>query len=207
MDQDEKQSDRYAFQLWQGGMGMPERDYYVGTSDESKGMLAKYKEHVAKMLERLIGDSLEAAKGGAEVVVADRDEAGGGGRARRRARFGIGRRTTTRKIWRSWRRCRRTWIEAAYLVGLDVKPVEYVVVGQPEFLKRVEDLTASVPIEQWRTYLRWQLLHSFAPGGKIELENFRFFGQVMRCQDAAAVEEGDSGLDDNMGERRLGSYT
>src|ERR1700733_9911672 len=56
IEQDEKQSSRYAAYLTQGGQGLPERGYYLGTSADSKKIRDEYREHVDKMLE-LLGDS------------------------------------------------------------------------------------------------------------------------------------------------------
>ena len=68
VSQDEKQSDRYAAHLRQSGLGLPERDYYLGTSDDSKRIRAEYRDHVAAML-RLLGDSPEAASRAADAVL------------------------------------------------------------------------------------------------------------------------------------------
>ena len=66
--QDEKQSNVYAVYVYQGGLGLPERDYYLGTGDDSKRIRDEYRKHVAKMLE-LLGDSPEAAASGADTVL------------------------------------------------------------------------------------------------------------------------------------------
>ena len=57
-----------------------------------------------------------------------------------------------------------------------------VVVGQPEFFQRVDQMVESVPIDEWRTYLRWHLVHSLAPylSRAFEEENFRFYSGVLR---------------------------
>ena len=68
VSQDQKQSERYAAHLDQGGLGLPDRDYYVGKSADSKRILAKYREHVAKTFE-LLGDKPEAAAAGADTVL------------------------------------------------------------------------------------------------------------------------------------------
>src|SRR5437588_5234553 len=57
--QDEKHSDQYAVHLRQGGLGLPERGYYLGISEDQKRIREQYREHVAKML-ALLGNSREA---------------------------------------------------------------------------------------------------------------------------------------------------
>ena len=74
--QDEKQSNVYAVYVYQGGLGLPERDYYLGTTGDSKRIRDEYRGHVAKMLE-LLGDSPQAARRRRHGH-ADRDQARGG---------------------------------------------------------------------------------------------------------------------------------
>ena len=59
---------------------------------------------------------------------------------------------------------------------------EDCIVGQPEFMKRVNELLSSVPLDQWKTYLRWHLIHSTAPylSEPFETENFNFYSGVLR---------------------------
>src|SRR4051794_1185357 len=68
VEQDEKQSTRYVTRLDQGGLGLPDRDYYVGKSEDSKRVRKLYREHVAKML-GLLGDAPAAASAGADCVM------------------------------------------------------------------------------------------------------------------------------------------
>ena len=143
VDQDEKQSDRYVFQLWQGGMGLPERDYYIGKTDESKATLVKYREHVAKMLE-LLGDAPDAAKAGADIVVAIETKLAEASRtpvAASRPRGAI----QQEDSWPSWPRSPPNVDWAGYFKTIDIAPFDYVIVGQPEFFQRVNEMLASVP--------------------------------------------------------------
>src|SRR3989338_1894427 len=50
VDQDSKDSSRYALHLWQGGLGLPERDYYLLDKPEQKRVRAAYKQHIKNML-------------------------------------------------------------------------------------------------------------------------------------------------------------
>jgi len=67
--QDQKQSTRYIGQLSQGGLGLPDRDYYLNGDPKSKELLAKYRAHVARMLE-LAGAKPDAAAKDADSVLA-----------------------------------------------------------------------------------------------------------------------------------------
>jgi putative endopeptidase len=179
VSQDEKQSERYAVHVDQGGMGLPDRDYYLGTSPDSKRIRDLYREHVANML-GLLGDDAKAAAAGAETVLTIETKLAEASRTPvelrdREANYNkmtlaeLGTATPNLK----WDR---------YLTAVDVDDLKYVIVGQPEFFKRVNELLPSVSIEDWRTYLRWQLVTSMAQylSSDFEDENFRFYSKELR---------------------------
>ena len=67
-DQDAKNSTMVIAQLYQGGLGLPDRDYYTNTDDRSKQIREEYVKHVTRMFE-LLGDSKKSAKANAETVM------------------------------------------------------------------------------------------------------------------------------------------
>ena len=192
VDQDEKQSERYAAHVSQGGMGLPDRDYYVGDSADSRRIRKLYREHVAKMLE-LLGDKPQAASAGADTVL------------NIETKLAEASRTPVQLRDREANYNKMSMAELAaktpnvnwdlYLDTLDVTDAKYMIVGQPEFFERVNELAKSVSPKEWRTYLRWHLVHSMAPylSSPFEEENFRFYepGVARRERNAAALEAGN----------------
>src|SRR5262245_6845420 len=67
INQDEKRSDRYAVHLYQGGLGLPNRDYYFDTDDRSKMLRTEYVKHVSNMFQ-LLGDDSTRAQANAQLV-------------------------------------------------------------------------------------------------------------------------------------------
>ena len=66
--------------------------------------------------------------------------------------------------------------------GQDIRGIDTVVVGQPEFLRAGRDArSAAVRLDDWKTYLRWHLAHAFAAeaGGRFDAEDFRFYGTIL----------------------------
>jgi putative endopeptidase len=63
----------------------------------------------------------------------------------------------------------------------DIHGIDSVVVGQPEFFRQVEKSWTTRSVDEWKTYLRWQLINTYAEqaGGKFDDENFHFFGTIM----------------------------
>ena len=179
ISQDEMNSDRMALHFYQGGLGLPDRDYYFDTDARAKMLRAEYVKHVGKMFE-LLGDGPAKAASEAKVVMAIETElAGASSRKLEDLRdphknynaMGLDGLTklTPSVAWR------------AFLEKGNIRGVDTVVVGQPEFYQQLEKTLTSRPLADLKTYLRWQLVDTYASeaGGMFNKQNFHFFGTVM----------------------------
>jgi putative endopeptidase len=180
---DERQSDRYAAHLRQGGLGLPERGYYLGTSDDSKRIRTQYREHIAKML-ALLGDSPESASAGADVVLDIETKLAEASRTPVQLRDREAQYNKKDKAALADLTPGLKWDAYFKAVGLagGGDGVPYAIVGQPEFFTRLNEMLASVPLKDWQTYLRWHVVRSLAPylSPEFERENFRFYDQTLR---------------------------
>src|SRR5262249_21655536 len=63
----------------------------------------------------------------------------------------------------------------------DIPSIDTVIVGQPEFFSRMEELLKKTSLNNWKTYLRWNLINTFADklSSPFENENFYFYGTVL----------------------------
>jgi putative endopeptidase len=177
--QDEKQSTRYIVYLHQGGLSLPERDYYLGQSDYFKQIRKQYVEHVSKMFD-LIGDSSPRASTSADTVLAIE------------TKLAEASKTPTQLRDREANYNKYTIAELAkltpninwdiYWKATGIGKLDDLVVSQPEFFKRLNEVLESTPIDGWRTYLRWHLVHATAAylNEPLERENFRFYSQTLR---------------------------
>lgn len=176
--QDEKRSDRYALHLYQGGLGLPNRDYYFDTDERSTMIRREYETHVAKMF-GLLGDDDARARAHARTVMTIETELAGASRKleelrdphanyNRMSLDELG--TLTPSV--AWR---------PFLAATHIRGVDTVIVGQPDFFRRVETSLAAHTIEEWKAYLRWHLASTFASqaGGAWDAESFRFFGTIL----------------------------
>jgi putative endopeptidase len=179
VEQDEKQSTRYVTRLDQGGLGLPDRDYYIGPSQDSKRVRKLYRQHVANML-GLLGDASNAASTGADAVMRIETNLAKASRTPVQLRDREAQYNRTSLAQLSTLTPRLNW--KLYLSTIDVEGAKHVIVGQPEFFQRVNELLDSVSLDEWRTYLRWHLVHSMAAylSSPFENENFRFYGQELR---------------------------
>ena len=157
---DEKDSETDIAQLGQGGLGLPDRDYYLLEDDKSKALRATYEEHVAKMFV-LAGDKPEVAAAEAKSVLNFETELAKASKTRVDLRDPLGNyhkmtvadlaKTAPGFEWKAY----FASVGNAEPGGLDV--------GQPEFTTRAAELAATAPLDDLKTYLRWQLLHATAP--------------------------------------------
>jgi len=209
--QDEKNSDKYSVHLFQGGLGLPDRDYYDDTDDRAKMLRREYVTHVGNMF-RLLGDDSAKAAANAATVMAIETELAAASRkladlrdpVRNYNAVAVSGLDTIAPSMR-W----RTHLAASHIDGIDT-----VVVGQPEFFQAVEKSLKTRPLAEWKTYLRWQLAHTFAPeaGGKFDTENFRFFGTILngvptrRPRWKRALNEEERYLGDALGQLYVAQY-
>jgi len=179
VDSDFKQSSVYAFYLSQGGLSLPDRDYYLADSFEK--LRAAYRAHVARIF-GLAGSSEPEATAASETVAALETELAKASRTR----------ADTRDVEKNYHRMSIgellayypsvPWAE--YLQDRRADLAGYVVVRQPEFFSEVERLVLQRPISDWKVYLRWHVLHSAAPllHEAAEQENFAFFHRELLGQ-------------------------
>ncbi len=162
----------------QGGLGMPDRDYYFRDDDKSKQLRADYEQHVMKMLE-LAGDAPDKAAAEAKAVVAIETALAKASRTRVELRdpeknYNLMPLSEMKTLTPDW-----SWENYLHAVG--APPVEQVNVRQPEFFKEMNQELASVSLPNWKTYLRWHVIHDSAPGLSERLveENFDFYDRKL----------------------------
>ncbi len=179
VDSDLKRSSTYAFYLSQGGLSLPDREYYL--ADSFANLRAAYRDHIARVFE-IAGSMTTDSRQAAGTVLALETELARASRAR----------ADTRDVEKNY--TRRSSEElfafypsipwAEYLESRKAGRAGYVVVRQPEFFSEVERLLSHHSMEEWRTYLRWHVLHAAAPTlhAAAEHEDFAFFHRLVQGQ-------------------------
>jgi putative endopeptidase len=172
--QDIKDSNRVIAIASQGGLGMPDRDYYFRDDDKSKQLRADYEQHVAKML-ALAGDAPDKAAAEAKVVFTIETALAKSSRTRVELRdpeknYNLMPLAEMRALTPDW-----SWEN--YMRAIGAPPVEKVNVRQPEFFKEMNQELATVSLPDWKIYLRWHVIHASAPGLPEQFveENFDFY--------------------------------
>jgi endothelin-converting enzyme/putative endopeptidase len=165
--------------LDQGGLGLPDRDYYVKTDAKSQEIRQRYVEHVQKVFE-LMGESTEAAKKDSDTVMRmetalakaqlTRVERRDPYKLKHKMPVGDLRQLAPDIQWKDY-------FEELQYPGFDVLNVM-----TPEYLKEINRQLASEPIANWQTYLRFHVVDSFSPylSAKFVDENFDFYRKYLR---------------------------
>jgi putative endopeptidase len=180
VDQDAKNSSIYAFQLRQGGLSLPDRDYYL--DKKFAAQRDAYLAHVKKMF-TLLGESPEQAARHAATVLAIETELAKASRSRVELRDPIKNynKVSTADLVSTGPAIPWT----LYLTERQLAEVPYSIVGQPEFFAAVNKLLKDHSVEDWKTYMRWHVLHGAARflHNDVEEENFNFFGKTLSGQE------------------------
>src|SRR5208282_847988 len=175
-EQDLKDSTEVIAGAGQGGLGLPDRQYYVDDDDRSKQLRAGYVQHVTNMF-KLMGDSDAAAAAEAKSVLDAETALATASRKREDLRDPETNyhRLTLAQLADltphfSW---------ASYFKEVGAPALKDTDIGQPDFFKQVDSGVNSVPLDDWKTYLRWHLIHSVAASlpARFVDENFDFYGK------------------------------
>jgi putative endopeptidase len=181
VNQDEKNSDEMAVHLSQGGLGLPDRDFYLNPEKSIAHIRDEYVAHLGRLL-RLLGDDDPTATRAATEVMAFETALAKASRPLEALRDPIknynkmspGDVTTHHTPSIQW----STRLDAWRL------HTATVIVGQPEFFSAMDRLLQHTPVPVLKGYLRTQLVSAYAPSlsKTFDDENFQFFGQVLSGQ-------------------------
>lgn len=177
--QDFKNSAEVIADINQGGLGLPDRDYYTKTDDKSKTTRDQYVAHVAKMFE-LMGDDGAKAAAEAQTILALETKLAEASmtRVERREPANLYHRMKPAEL--SELAGNFNW--ATFFQKTGVSANTDVNVESPGFFKAMNQQLASVPIADWQTYLRWHLINNTAAAlpAKFVDEDFNFKGKTLQ---------------------------
>ena len=158
-DQDAKDATQVIGVVVQGGLTLPDRDYYLESDPRSASLQQAYREHVAQML-ALAGQPAAEAAREAEVVYG----------LERALAEGHWTRVELRDPQKTYHRVELAGLQAAvprfdwkaYLAALGKPGLTTFSTTTPQFLARLQELLGTTPPESWRSYLRWRILSELA---------------------------------------------
>jgi len=178
---DEKNVNQYVVGFWQKGLGLPDKGYYLKNEKREKEIRVAYQNHIAKMFE-LKGEPAEVAAENAEIILSLETKL---------ARASMDR-TAMRDPYKTYNKYKVSQFDNQlsslnlnqYLTTVGAQNIDSILIGQPSFLKKVDELLASEPLEDWKTYLTWHTLKNSAyfVSRKFADEKFNFYGKALSGQ-------------------------
>jgi putative endopeptidase len=157
--QDDKNSEVMAYRLNQGGIGLPEREYYFKTDSATEKIRAAYIKYIAKVL-TMSGENSDSANKSAQNILALETSMA---KASRKIE-------DLRDTYRNYNKMAITelgtisknvdWPNFLKITG--IKNIDSVIVGQPEFFLALNSLLKSTPIEVWKADLKFNLIADFS---------------------------------------------
>ncbi len=172
-EQDPKDATSQIAAVGQGGLSLPERDYYLKTDSGSTKLRTAFTAHMARMF-ALLGDSASVASANANTVMAFETKLAQASKSPVQLRDPIANYHKMTLAQVNKLTPRLDWIAFYHAQG--APPIPAVDVAQPAYLTAINDLLVSVPVADWKTVLRWRAIHESAQQMSSPLvnENFTF---------------------------------
>lgn len=208
---DPKSSNVNIAQANQGGLGLPDREYYTRTDEESKKLQADYLEHLSKMFQ-LLGDAKEVAEKNAKTVY--------------NFDLKLAKASMTnvelRDIEKQYNKYNLADLDKKYpninftnyLKVLGLPAAKEVIIGQPDFFKQVDAMIKTTSLDDWKQYIRWNIINSYADqlSDEVSKQNFAFYNTTLSGQKEMkprwkrAITEVDNVLGEALGQLFVEKY-
>jgi putative endopeptidase len=158
--QDFKNSQSMIAAATQGGLGLPDRDYYLKEDNKFKQIREAYVHHISKMFE-LLGDTPDKAKVAADRIMKLETQMAKVSMSQIQQRdpnavYHIMNLTQLNQITPDF-----SW--PAYFKDMGAKNIKSINLAMPDFFKHMNNQLKNNPLNDWKLYLRWHLIDSFAP--------------------------------------------
>jgi putative endopeptidase len=180
--QDYDDASKVVAQLDQGGLSLPNRDYYIKTDEKSLETLKKYRAHLQRMFV-LAGEAEKQAGEDAGTVIeletamakVQMDN------IKRRDPKNVNNKMSLAQI----RELTPSIDWDVYLKAVRAPASEHYIVSAPDFFRAEDKLLVEHPLDHWKTYMRWHLIHDAAPYLTKAMvdENFDFFAHTLAGQE------------------------
>ncbi|WP_270439197.1 M13 family metallopeptidase [Bacteroides bouchesdurhonensis] len=175
---DEMNSSMNIVQTYQGGLGMGQRDYYLENDEQTQKIRDKYQEHVAKMFQLAGYDEATAKKAVTAVMnIETRLAQASRSQVELRDPHANYNKMEIEKLKKDF----PTFNWDVYFTTSGLKDLKEVNVCQPDAMKEVTAIIDTVPLEDQKLYLKWNLIDAAAGylSDDFVVQNFEFYGKTM----------------------------
>jgi len=181
IEQDAKDSSKQIAGISQGGLSLPDRDYYIVDSKHFQEIRKQYLAHVTRMF-TLAGDAPDQAANEAASVMEIETALAKASTARVDLR--IPEKTYHIYTVADFQKSAPDFDFTVYFKAIRVRPFDTLNVATPDFFKALNELIDKEPVDAWKSYFRWHLIHGSAMNlpKAFYVENFAFFGKTLSGQ-------------------------
>ncbi len=199
IDSDMKKPTEYALYIFQGGLGLPDREYYLSNAEKFPDIRKAYVEHMSVMLELAgLGNGKKMALDimTLETAIATRHI----------------KKEETRDMVKMYNNYAVDSLDnvmskfefTQMLTGAGITNLERVVICQPTFVMALNELVPATKMETWKSYLKWNVINARANQltTAMDEQDFKFFGTVLtgRTEQQPAWRRGVDVVNGNLGE-------
>jgi len=211
VSQDDKISSKHAVFFSQGGLGLGNRDYYFNTDEQTVKIRTEYVKHLQTMMQ-LMGDDAATAKTAAGTIMKMETDLAKISRKLEALRDPV--KNYNKMSLSQFKASTPAIAWENVLPQLGIAKADTVIVGQPEFYKGLDKIVSTYSIADWKTYLKWDLVNSYASylNNAIEKQNFAFYSTVMngvkeqKPRWKRIVEQTDGALGELVGQVYVADY-
>ncbi|MBS1493112.1 MAG: M13 family metallopeptidase [Bacteroidetes bacterium] len=210
--QDEKNSEKYVINFGQGGLGLGEREYYVSTDEANIKIKNEYVKHLTAMFKLMGYDDNTAASNAATVMKMETEFANN---SRKMEDLRDPEHNYNKMSVDKFNQLTPSVSWAEVIGYLGIPNADTVNVGQPEFFTGFEKSLKNFSIEDWKTYLKWNLVNSYADylSTPFVNQNFDFYYRIlegvpeMRPRWKRIVDQTNGSLGELIGQVYVAEYT
>ena len=176
VNQDSKNPNEYALTTWQAGIGLPEREYYTATDAKMADIRKKYVAHVEKMLQ--LGGVENVAENAAKIMALETTIASSQMK-----------KEDTRDVVKLYNKYNISdlktlapdfdWTTMLKSAGMENE--KSIIISQVDFTKSLNNIIKNTPLDTWKIYLKWGLIHRNANrlSAALDNQNFDFYGKIL----------------------------
>jgi putative endopeptidase len=178
---DQDNSDWVIANIWQGGLGLPDRDYYLSDDPRSTDMRIEYVKHIARMLE-LAGQDAESAKADAETNMKIEIRLAEASNTRLENRDPLI--TKNKMKLDSLQEIAQNIDWTLYFETLGLGDPGEFNINQPGFITELSTMIEELPLKDWKAELKWSIINNTAGylSSDFEQANFDFYSNYLSGQ-------------------------
>jgi putative endopeptidase len=209
--QDYRDATQVTANVDQGGLGLPDRDYYTKDDAKSKELREKYVAHVQKMFE-LLGDKPDVAAAESQTIMRIETALAKGSMTR------VARRDPKNRDHKmatsDFEKMTPEFQWQTYFAKVGTPSLQSLNVASPDFFTVMNDELRQESLDDWKTYLRWHLVNATSEhlSSQFVNEDFAFFGQILQGQQEIkprwkrCTQEVDQNLGEALGQAYVEKY-